>query len=110
MAKVSEIKVGNPRTRGEFKVEKYNLFEEEERNAYAELRNQAEDRTNGITIETIREYSRKSVTAEGDGDSRVVTTTEEIILVVHYWAKPLAVRSKGESNDETGDAKLAVVR
>lgn len=111
MAKVTALTVGGGhRSKGEFHVESYNIFEEEGRTKYAELRTRANDKTNGVEIETIREYARKTVTTEGEGDSHSTVTTEEIILVVHYWEKPIAARPKGDSHEEAGDAKLAVVR
>lgn len=111
MAKVTAVSAGGGhRNKGTFHVESFNLFEEDGCTKYAELRTRAADKTNGIEIEQAREYSRKTVTIQGEGDSHSTVTTEEIILVVHYWEKPIAARPKGESHEEAGDAKLAVVR
>jgi len=89
MAKVSAVRVGFGRAdRGEFRCKHFNLFDEEQSNLYAELITQANDASSGITIEHIREYSRKTTVREGDGQEQIVTTTEEIVLVVQYWYKP----------------------
>jgi hypothetical protein len=105
MAKVAPLRAGLPgKPQGVFKVEKFSMFEAEGLEAYANLRNRAADATSGIKIELMREYSRKTTETSGEGDSQVFTTTEEVILVVHYWEKPV-VRKKGDSDDEVADAR-----
>jgi hypothetical protein len=105
MAKVTPLKAGfGPRNLGTFKIEKFSMFEEDELEKYADLRNRANDASQGVKIEMMREYERKVTTREGAGNDLVVTTTEEIILVVHYWEKT-PKRNKGDSNDELQEAK-----
>ena len=89
---------------GTFKAEKFNMFEPEGLEAYAELRNRANDASTGVTIEQIREYSRKTTTREGEGEGSVATTTEEIFLMVQYWEKS-PKREKGDSDDEIKEAQ-----
>lgn len=110
MATVTPLRVGGgKKPMGEFKVQRFSMFDDEDMQKYADFRNLAEDKTNGIKIEVMREYSRKTTTIEGSGESQSVQTTEEIILVIHYWEKP-AARPKGDSDEELGDAKLVVRR
>ena len=108
MAKVTPLRAGNSgKDFGEFKIEKFSMFDTEELEQYAELRNRASDQSNGIKIELMREYSRKTTTVEGSGESQVVTTTEEIILVVHYWEKP-AARKKGDTDEDLEQEKAVL--
>lgn len=110
MAKATPLKIGtgSGKPRGEFKIEKFSLFDEGDLEKYAELRNKEANRANGIEFEFVREYSRKTVTVTGEGQEMSTTTTEEIILVVHYWEKPVA-RVKGDSPDEVRDSKSTLV-
>jgi hypothetical protein len=104
-AKVTEVKVatGN-KALGEFVVERFNMFDGDDMEKYAELRTRANDASRGINIEQIREYTRKTTTREGEGPDCVVTTTEEIFLVVHYWTrKPIA--DKGDSDEDAKEAR-----
>lgn len=108
MAKVTPLRAGiSGKDFGEFKVEKFSMFDDAELAEYAALRNRAADQANGIKIELMREYTRKTTTIEGSGESQVVTTTEEIILVVHYWEKP-AARKKGETDEDLEQEKAAL--
>lgn len=105
MAKVSEVKVeGSGRNLGEFRVEKFNLFEAEDMERYAELRTKANDASSGVKLEMVREYSRKTTTCEGTGEEQITTHTEEVFLVVHYWTKK-PTRDKGDSDDEISEAR-----
>jgi hypothetical protein len=99
MATVTPVKFdNNAKPRGVFKVARFNMFEDGEAgiDGYADFRNQMADATKGIVHEHTREYSRKTVVCDSEGGS---TTTEEIILVVQYWEKPVK-RHKGESSDD----------
>jgi hypothetical protein len=108
MAKVTPLRAGiSGKDFGEFHIEKFSMFEEDELEDYAALRNKAADAANGIKVELMREYSRKSTTVQGSGESQVVTTTEEIILVVHYWQKPPA-RHKGDTDEDLQNEKSAL--
>jgi len=98
MAKVTRLKAGFGRAdRGEFKVEKFNLFEDEGMAGYADLVTRSNDASSGVSIDHIKEYSRKTTTREGGGEDQIVTTTEEIYLVVQYWLKP---KKTGEKTDD----------
>ena len=88
---------------GTFRVEKFSMFEEDDLERYAELRNRANDASSGIVIEMMREYSRKTTDREGQGNDQRVTTTEEIILVVQYWEKTPR-RKKGDNDAEIKEA------
>lgn len=105
MAKVTPLKAGfGPKNHGHFRIEKFSMLEEDELDNYAALRNRANDASEGVKIEMMREYSRKTTTREGAGADQVSTTTEEIILVVHYWENP-PKRTKGDSDEELTEAK-----
>lgn len=105
MAKATPVRVGfGTKDLGKFCIEKFNLFDDDQLLLLAEFRNRANERTNGIKIELMREYSRKTTTREGSGDDQVVTTTEEIYLVVHYWQKP-PKRDKGDTNEKVSTSK-----
>ena len=111
MSRVSEVKWGiGKRELGDFKVKRFNLFKDEDADGYAHLRTLARDSSNGITIETIREYSRKTVIRSRDNDGdETVTTIEDVYLVVHYWERE-PKRLAGESDDEYEEKrKLASV-
>ena len=95
---------GNARNLGEFRSEKFNIFEEEEMAKYSDLRTKANDASTGITIEQIREYSRKTTTNEGSGESVISTSSEDIYLLVQYWTKK-PKRNSGDSDEETKKAK-----
>lgn len=107
MAKVSEVKWGfGSKDMGQFHVESFNLFEEEDADAYAALRTRAQDKSEGIHIEQIREYSRKTqeVREDQDAGSRTTTTTEEIVVVVHYWVKK-PQKTKGDTDEDVQEAR-----
>lgn len=89
---------------GTFRAEKFSLFESDDLERYAELRNKANDASSGIKIETMREYSRKTTCREGSGNDQTVTTSEEIILLVQYWENP-PKRNKGDSDEEIKEAR-----
>lgn len=107
MAKVTQLKwaTGNRNKNfGTLHIKKFSIFNEDDMEAYAKLREADGDASSGIKIGYIREYSRKTTTTEGDGSERIVTTTEEIILVVEYWEKS-PKRTKGDSDEEVERAK-----
>ena len=105
MAKVTEMKAGfGPKNLGMFQIKKFSMFEEDDLERYAELRNRANDASQGVKIEMMREYTRKFSTVDGSGENQIVTTSEEIILVVHYWEKK-PKRTKGDSDDELKEAE-----
>lgn len=95
---------GGNQNHGDFKVSKYNIFDPEEMEAYAELRTQANDKSSGIVIEQIREYTKEVIEREGRGEDAISTTTKDIYLVVHYWEKK-PKREGGDSDDEVKEAK-----
>lgn len=102
MARVSEVRWSpGKKDWGDFRVQRFNLFSDEGTEAYAELRTRASDSSNGIVIESIKEYSRKTVLRSRDEDTKEGTTTtvEEIFMVVHYWEKT-PTRTRGTSNDD----------
>lgn len=99
-AKATPVRTGfGPKDLGEFTVERFNMFDGDGAEKYAELRNKANDLSSGIKIEMVREYSRKTVVREGQGEDQVTTTKDEIWLVVHYWVKK-PKRNKGDSDEE----------
>ena len=104
-AKVTDVKVaGTNRNLGEFKVQRFNMFDNDDMTEYATLRTDANDASRGINIEQIREYTRKTTTRDGEGPDCVVTTVEEIFLVVHYWIRKPIV-DKGDSDEDAKEAR-----
>ena len=89
---------------GKFHAEKFSLFEVEDLERYADLRNRANEAANGIKIEMMREYTRRTTVVEGSGEGQITTSSEEIVLVIQYWEKA-PKRQKGDNNDELEDAK-----
>lgn len=105
MARVSEVKVGlGAKNRGKFHVKKFNLFHTEDMEKYAELRTKSNDASNGITIEQIREYSRKTTIRDHDGEDSSVTTIEDVYLVVQYWEKKPQGK-RGSADDELAEKR-----
>jgi len=93
-----------PQNHGQFRVQKFSMFEEDDLERYAEFRNRANQAANGIKMELMREYSRKTTVVEGSGEEQVRTTSEEIVLVVQYWEKT-PERQKGDNDEELTEAK-----
>ena len=88
MSKVSEVKVSNTnRVLGEFHVGVFNVFEEGERKAYAELRTKANDRATGISIDHIQQVTRVVVETESGEEGPRTTRKEELHFIVQYWEK-----------------------
>jgi hypothetical protein len=111
MAKATPVNFGGVggRNLGTFYCEEFNLFEQGDREAYAELRNRMNDLSEGIKVDMIKEYSRKkTITETMEGGSNISTTTEEIILLVHYWAKtPSRTRGDSDEDDEEDRRRIA---
>lgn len=104
-AKATELKVtSTSRNLGEFHVERFNMFNDEDMLRYAALRTTANDASTGVRIEQIREYTRKSTTHEGEGETSSSTTVEEIFLLVHYWIRK-PTTSKSNSNADSKEAR-----
>jgi hypothetical protein len=104
-AKASELKVaGGSKNLGDFCVDRFNMFDSEDMKEYARLRTDANDASKGIAIEQIREYSRKTTTREGEGPEAVVTSVEEIFLVVHYW-KRKPILDKDDSDEDAKETR-----
>ena len=104
MANVTPVKWGiTGKEMGEFHCDEFNLFNEDDRKEYARLRTVANDASSGITIENIREYSRKIVVEEIADEGKIVTTKDDIILVVSYWDKSPR-KSKGDTDEEVEEA------
>jgi len=100
MATVSELKTGSGgKDWGAFRVQTFNLFDSDAADEYATLRTRANDASSGVRIENIQQFSRKMSTSQGDGEDRVVTTVEEIFIVVQYWEKK-PKRDKGDTVDD----------
>lgn len=89
---------------GDFHAKKFSMFEEDDLEKYAEFRNRANDASNGIKIEMMREFSRKTTSVEGSGENQTTISSEEVILVVQYWEKA-PERIKGDNDDEVTEAK-----
>lgn len=104
-AKASEVKVASSnKNLGEFHVARFNMFDSDDLREYSDLRTSANDASRGINIEQIREYTRKSTIREGEGESSVVTTVEDIFLVVHYWTRKPII-DKGDSDADAKEAR-----
>ncbi len=110
MAKVSSVPFGatGGRNLGTFYCEEFNLFEKKDRQRYADLRNRINDLSEGIKVDMVKEYSRKTVVTDTmEGGTSQTTTTEEIILLVHYWAKA-PQRTRGDSDEDDEEERRAV--
>jgi hypothetical protein len=104
MGKATPLKAPfGAKNHGKFHIEKFNMFHEDDLEKYAELRNRANDTANGIKIEMMREYTRRTTTVDGQGETQVTTSSEEIILVVQYWEKA-PKRAKGDNDEELKEA------
>lgn len=110
-AKVTQVKAGlGAKDRGEFRVRKFNLFEEADADEYARLRTDAANAAKGITVEQIREYTRKTVIRDSDPDGHdSVTTVEEIFLVVQYWEKKRRTKQEDADDDSKGQRKMSSI-
>jgi hypothetical protein len=95
---------GGNKNHGDFRIKKFNIFDTEEMEIYADLRTQANNASSGIVIEQIREYTKEFTEREGRGEDAIVTTTKDIYLVVHFWEKK-PKRENGDSDDEVKEAK-----
>lgn len=105
MAKISEVKVGpSGRDHGSFRVQTFNLFDQDDADNYAELRTRAQNASSGVQIDNIQQFSRKNSTSQGEGEDRVVITTEELYIVVQYWEKDLT-RDKGDTDNDINNAR-----
>ena len=105
MSKATPIRASfGSKNMGVFHAENYNMFEADDLSRYADFRNLANDASNGIKIEMMREYTRKTTVREGAGEDQMLTTSEEIVLVVHYWANP-PKRDKGDNDEELTEAR-----
>jgi hypothetical protein len=89
VSKVSDVRVaGRGRSLGTFHIQMFNLFVEAERAAYAELRTKDNDRTSGITIEHVREFTRVVTETASGGEGQTTTRREDLYVLVSYWEKP----------------------
>ena len=106
MSKVSDVKVsGKSKSLGTFKVGVFNLFDEAERTAYAELRTKDNDKSSGISIEQVREVTRTITETTSSGEGQATSRREDLCVIVSYWEKPLA-ESLGQVTELT-EGKLA---
>jgi hypothetical protein len=87
MSKISEVKVAptgkNP---GSFKLGRFNLFNDEHVRVYEELRTKGADRSSGITLGPIREFTRAVTTTDADGQT---TRSEDLYVLMEYYEKPI---------------------
>jgi len=101
MSKVTPLMApGGKRDLGKFHVKNFNLFEADELEAYEEIRTQANDRSSGITIEHIQQFTRKTTTVEGDGDNQIRTTTEDLYMMLQWWEKPVKPATESVEKSE----------
>lgn len=95
MSKVSEVKVPSTgRYLGEFRIGRYNLFDDEEVRAYEELRTKGNDRSSGITIEHVQQVTRVVTETEATEAGEVTSRREDLYLVVQYWSAPVVTTAK----------------
>jgi len=104
-AKATLLRVpGAGKNLGDFKCRHYNLFDEDELAAYAELRQQDSDPSSGIKIAHMREFIRKVRDEEYDGDSKTVHEEEFPHVYVEWWEKKPKLK-KGDNYEEQKSAK-----
>lgn len=107
MPSVKEVRVpGGTANQGDFKVRAFNLFDEDDAAAYAELRTRANDRSSGIKIEHLKEVARKETTITGSGEDQVTTVKEDLFMMVTWWEKPIA-KDRGDDDDDDRAAKTS---
>jgi hypothetical protein len=105
MSKVSEVKVpSKTRSLGTFKIGVFNLFDDAERTAYAELRTKDNDKSSGISIEQVREVTRVVTETTSGGEEQTSSRREDLYVIVSYWEKPIA-ETLGKVTDLT-ESKL----
>jgi hypothetical protein len=98
LSKVSEVKVPSTgRYLGKFRVGRFNLFDEDEVRAYEELRTRGNDRSSGVTIEHVQQFTRMVTETESTGDGQVTSRREDLYVLVQYWERPLAKEGGSES-------------
>lgn len=92
MSKVSEVKVPSTgRYLGNFRVGRFNLFDDEEVRAYEELRSKGNDRASGVTIEHVQQFTRMVTETESTGDGEVTSRREDLYVLVQYWQRSLSI-------------------
>lgn len=86
--KVTPVRVGtNARNLGKFHCKTYSLFDDEERDQYAELRTKAQDPLSGIKIERIKEFTKTETEITGEGAEHTILRKEELYVLVEFWEK-----------------------
>jgi hypothetical protein len=93
VSKVSEVKVPTTgRYLGNFRVGRFNMFDDGELRAYEELRTKGNDRASGVTIEHVQQFTRMVTETETVGEGAVTTRREDLYVLVQYWEKaPLGI-------------------
>lgn len=95
MSKVSEVKVPSTgRYLGEFRVGRFNLFDDEELRAYEALRTKGNDRASGVTIEHVQQFTRTVTETEATESGEATTRREDLYVLVQYWVKPTLPMAK----------------
>ena len=99
MASVKEVKLNNPLTPlGDHHTKLFNMFREKDIAAYSLVRTRGS--RGEIDIERIHQLSKKVVVKEGEGEDLVVTTTDEMYMMVEWWEKDPS-REDGKENNVT---------
>ena len=84
MSKVSELTAPtNGKFLGTHKTKMFNLYVPEMAAEYDQLRTDANDKSKGITIENLRQLTRKTKVSEGES----FTETEDLFMLVEWWEK-----------------------
>lgn len=105
MGSVSEVKTSAPgEAKGKFCMGVFNIFKEEDRAEYEDIRTKNNDASSGVKIESIREFTYKSSHTHKDDDGGQTTiVNEELHLVVQYWDNRPEKDQKG-TPDEAQEA------
>lgn len=95
MAKVSDVKVPSTgRHLGQFHIGRFNLFDDEDVRRYEELRTQGNDRSSGITIEHVQQFTRVVTETESTESGEVTSRREDLYVLVQWWAAPVVSKAK----------------
>lgn len=109
MATVTSVTAGNARANlGTFKVGVFNLLIEDDRAKYEELRTKGNSKVDGVKLEKIREFTKKTEVIEGSGLDRMVTKTEDLFVLVEYWQKETKTKENGDGKEDVESAQAAL--
>lgn len=110
MATVTPVPAGNPRANlGQFHVGVFNLLIDTERDEYEALRTKNQSKVEGVKIEKIREFTKRTEVIEGTGEGKMVTKTEDLYVIVEYWQRTsIKTKESGDGKEDVESAENAI--